>query len=538
MSGEPLVIVHKEPGQILSSDEYGDTHPNTVPGAAEHSLVEVLADGTVAGTTTPLVSKIGINQVTEPVKELEMAAGEGEFEYPVELLHRGQSQGNFGRHQNDRLEFLHAFLDETSGTDVADETGHWPGTFDGTLSNVSAGLPSGLASAMVFDEEDFVDLGKIAMRDWEGFSLSVWFRIDDSPFGSWTPLAHNVEDTTTGPAGWHLRYAAPTDRLYFVHGSTVIWAPDIAEETWYHAVATIYRGREMRLYIDGALIVSQILDPVTENWSLDAGGITKIGSFLVGGLGMAEGAMADARIFARAITPEEVLKIYAGGAGTLEPLRALLAPGEGDRWAACVVEQAPAVYQVTSADRKLEVSRAVRWMQVAGDGWRYGVIGKVDAGAVSVAGAPFAGVTDFIAFEVGRRGGVRVERWKVQGSFAAAMVSGDYFDWRFASGQADEVLVAIRVHLETDDTGANQPRVNVELGGSAVSTANSNEGPEGKSSDWTPKLLPAAAGTNWVEIDPANADYDFGVEGRLRLTEAGSNKDAVGLSVELIFVQK
>ena len=46
--------------------------------------------------------------------------------------------------------------------------------------------------------------------------------------------------------------------------------------------ATIRRGREMRLYLDGALAGSLILDPSTQDYSFDGDSALKIGSNPVG----------------------------------------------------------------------------------------------------------------------------------------------------------------------------------------------------------------------------------------------------------------
>lgn len=89
-------------------------------------------------------------------------------------------------------------------------------------------------------------------------------------------------------------------------------------------------------------------------------------------------------------------------------------------------------------------------------------------------------------------------------------------------------LVGIDVRHYSDDTGANQPKVNVKVDGSLVSTADSGDG--------------LTVGTAWTDngVETDTAAYDVGLGDALdvRCTAAGSNGDANSLTVSLAFVVK
>lgn len=130
---------------------------------------------------------------------------------------------------------------------------------------------------------------------------------------------------------------------------------------------------------------------------------------------------------------------------------------------------------------------------------------------------------------------VVVERFTIPGLFAYQADTqllknflGQYFIWRRGSAR----IVQISHRVVTADSGANQPRVNVSVGGNKVCTSNSTNG--------------RAVSTSWVhtvdDIDgPVNGgnNYNrltFGSELEITVDANGSNKDAADLTVEIVVI--
>jgi hypothetical protein len=97
-----------------------------------------------------------------------------------------------------------------------------------------------------------------------------------------------------------------------------------------------------------------------------------------------------------------------------------------------------------------------------------------------------------------------------------------FFVWNLAKAY----LAKFYVRAGTNDTGANQPRLNVTLAGNSVCTSNSNAG--------------LALATGWantvVDVSTTNYVVSYGDAIEVIVDNNGSNKDAENLTVECTFV--
>lgn len=160
----------------------------------------------------------------------------------------------------------------------------------------------------------------------------------------------------------------------------------------------------------------------------------------------------------------------------------------------------------------------------------YGVITAVSVDSlVTVAGAPMVVATDLTKLEVGPPEAVQVLTLFVDGTYGDAadtdLLANDMaspMKWM----QGDAYLVAFSAIHGTAD-GTAQPKVNVQIDNSAVSTDDSNNGVQ--------------VGTSWVdngavEISAANYTATWGDEIEVACTVAGTDGDAEDLTVQCVFV--
>lgn len=171
--------------------------------------------------------------------------------------------------------------------------------------------------------------------------------------------------------------------------------------------------------------------------------------------------------------------------------------------------------------------RPIRYRQTAGS-WRYAVVTAYAAGLITLAGAPMTAADDD-ELQFGPMSKVVQKEFHILTTFADAaennLLRDDaniYFTWYM--GEARLVFFAVRVI--TKDSGVNQPRVNVNTGGTAVCTSNGNAGLE-VDTIWTTTIVDISAG-NYI----INRNNDFEIT-----TDAnGSNNDAQDLTVSCTIV--
>jgi len=158
----------------------------------------------------------------------------------------------------------------------------------------------------------------------------------------------------------------------------------------------------------------------------------------------------------------------------------------------------------------------------------YGVVTAITSNLMTIAGAPMGGDVTALYYSTNPAQVVQVDFY-VPGKFAdaanTALLASDAkvkFDWNLQEAR----LVQIRHTVSVDDSGANQPRVNMSVGGSAVSTSNTNTG-VAVAETWSSTVIDINT-TNYVVARDAAIEV---------VTDAnGSNDDASDLSVSGIFV--
>lgn len=162
----------------------------------------------------------------------------------------------------------------------------------------------------------------------------------------------------------------------------------------------------------------------------------------------------------------------------------------------------------------------------------YGIISAIASNAsITISGAPLDVGHDITALAVGAPSQLVVMDLMVEGTYAdntEDILSGTanrYIRWRKSAAR----LVAISATHKTADTGASQPKLNVEVDSYLVSTQDSNAG-----------LQLSTAGA-WVDgsavaISVSNYSVSFNSTLDLRVTAAGTNGNAANLSVCLVFV--
>ena len=163
----------------------------------------------------------------------------------------------------------------------------------------------------------------------------------------------------------------------------------------------------------------------------------------------------------------------------------------------------------------------------------YGIIVTVTANtSITVAGASLSG--DVTALYVGTQEMVLQIPFHVSSTYgdgAADLLDADLnraYQWELANAY----LVRALVKHKTDDTGAANPKVNVKIGGSAVSTNDSNAGFQ-LTTSWS-----APATTVLVAMSTSNYAIVKGDAVEISCTLAGSNGDAADLSVMTIWVME
>lgn len=183
--------------------------------------------------------------------------------------------------------------------------------------------------------------------------------------------------------------------------------------------------------------------------------------------------------------------------------------------------------RITMSDTSLmAVGLPVKY--VIGGTTYYGLVTVVSTDAyIDVAGAPLS--STITALYVGSAELV------IEADFFVADTYGDGVadlldadeDTAFRWGVAKAYLVAFAVKHKTNDTGANQPKINMKVAGNLVSTEDSNNGP--------------AVSTSWVEnsavaINTSNYNISRDDAVEVSCTSAGSNGDAAHLTVTATFV--
>jgi len=168
-----------------------------------------------------------------------------------------------------------------------------------------------------------------------------------------------------------------------------------------------------------------------------------------------------------------------------------------------------------------------------GRGTYYAIVTAVSANtSITIAGAAFDTGSDVTALYVGNNKVIQTAFF-ISGTYADGtgdLLAADMNTYEKWQGRKAYLVSFSAVH-KTADTGAAQPKINVKVNGSAVSTNDSNNG-----------VQLSTAGT-WVDnsaiaINTSNYDINRGESIEINCTAAGTNSNASDLTVSLVFVQE
>jgi hypothetical protein len=198
-------------------------------------------------------------------------------------------------------------LDEADGTRVADSSGNG---HDGVIHGDPQWQPAGgkVGGALQFDGvDDYVDTGWA--ENLPRWTVAVWVTSPAAPAskGASGPVHRQTNlqlNWNHGNDGW--RGAAG-----LCDGDT--WYPasfgELKADTWYHLAAT-YDGKNLKAYRDGVLVTDTSGPsghPFTEPVTLKFGRHAETADYFAG-------TIDDVRVFANALSAEEVKALYSGAA--------------------------------------------------------------------------------------------------------------------------------------------------------------------------------------------------------------------------------
>ena len=198
---------------------------------------------------------------------------------------------------------------------------------NGTLTNGPARAPGKVGQALNFDgSNDYVTMGDVLdFERTDPFSISVWYKANFiSPTAQYRIIAKQNNAGVYEGYGLQIRGDVTNDPFRFAlnnnSGSNQIqvdW-PRPNNTNWHHVVLT-YTGSSvasgMQGYVDG---VAQTMTVVTDN--LTATTLTtrpfNIGSWDNGGSSWFDGLIDEVRVYNRALSPDEIKRLYNMGATT------------------------------------------------------------------------------------------------------------------------------------------------------------------------------------------------------------------------------
>ncbi|PKD18025.1 hypothetical protein APR41_18095 [Salegentibacter salinarum] len=195
--------------------------------------------------------------------------------------------------------------------------GHWP--LDGNGDDVSVNSYNGIAynttavidrngnsnSALSFDQNGYVALGKVLNIGYEDFSFSAWFRVD--PYNTETGMFAILSKSHYGPEPQYaigIHNNKLRTRFIYNSGIDIIGDKVIDDNEWHSFIVTINRNGNIEMYLDGILDTSaSIADSpdfnVTNNFSLSIGQY-EYKSYRF------EGDLDEIRVYKRVLSGEEI----------------------------------------------------------------------------------------------------------------------------------------------------------------------------------------------------------------------------------------
>ena len=188
-------------------------------------------------------------------------------------------------------------FDNVSGNTVLDWSGYGN---DGTLGGDPQLVEGAIDFGLDLDGDDYVSVdGAADDLTSKNFTLSAWVRT--TQFGEGNVFASNT-------GGSHvLLFGVDNGNIYVDDGPSSDWPPTVNDDQW-HMITLVQSGSTIRLYTDGVQVasISTSIDVTTETrWSIGQEWDSSPSDFY---LGMVD----DARIYNRALTPDEVVELMRG----------------------------------------------------------------------------------------------------------------------------------------------------------------------------------------------------------------------------------
>lgn len=171
--------------------------------------------------------------------------------------------------------------------------------------------------------------GQVAVPG-DAFTASLWARVRDinRTGGHW--LISHREDQQNNDPGWQIAFRTNDPELaFFVSVSDtetyLLAVPNPDEDTWFHVVARFDNGN-MRLYLNGEL-ADEREGPSTVDTSSTVLSLGVLSAYLdqrrpsfpgnedvpPEDLTLLDGVLDEVRLYNRALSPHEIMQLYAGG---------------------------------------------------------------------------------------------------------------------------------------------------------------------------------------------------------------------------------
>ncbi len=200
-----------------------------------------------------------------------------------------------------------ALDDGTSGATPTTATDSSTNGNTGTLTTGPTWTTGQIGNAVDLDgTDDYISIGRSAITSTNALTLSVWAKFGSSRDGVGHPLFGNVNGQS-GSDGQSLYVdnSGTYNIVGFAGGSFVATTIIPSLDTWYHFVDT-FDGVTERIYINGALAYSgagTVTQAAENNVHLGS----HVGSSSTTYM---DGAVDEARVYTRALSPEEVAWLY------------------------------------------------------------------------------------------------------------------------------------------------------------------------------------------------------------------------------------
>ena len=188
-------------------------------------------------------------------------------------------------------------LDSVSGNTVLDWSGYGN---DGTLGGNPELIEGAIDLALYLNGTAYISLDAAADDlTSRSFTISAWIKTIQAGEG-------NVFASNTG--GSHvLLFGVDNGNVYVDDGPSTDWPPAVNDNQW-HMITLVQNGTIIKLYTDGVEVASitTSIDVTTETrWSIGQEWDSGPSDFYIG-------AVDDARMYNRALTPDEVVELMRG----------------------------------------------------------------------------------------------------------------------------------------------------------------------------------------------------------------------------------